>query len=341
VNDQPAWRISILALTTAFIISLFAAGNQLATQPQTLEDCVERLARKAVALPHERRMPLVWTNHAALSEQCAENLRLVFAGRVEAAQVRVVQGESAPALHVSIEETPSQIVFTASVPAEGSANVVIEEMPRALVARDARPSNAIRLEKELLWQQETKILSATLPTSSTTGGKNMILLTEDALVIYAEEQQAWKPRTTKPLPPGSYQPQRSARGQLLLADENVSQVGILLPGRRCETKWTDDSPLSCSSSNAEMHQARLLVAQVCGTHTWWLRSDGTDWSSEDRLLLRNSLAANNAAPVAELNVPGPVFSISPGPDSGSATVVLRNVLTGNYEVYRVALACAN
>jgi hypothetical protein len=341
VNEQPAWRISILALTTALLISFLAVGNRLAAQPQTLEDCVERLARKAIALPHERRISLVWTNHAALSEQRLENLRMIFALRLEAAQVRLVQGESAPALHVSIEETPSQIVFTASVPVEGSTNVLIEEMPRALVARDARPSNAIRLEKELLWRQEARILSAALPATSAGGEKKMILLTEDALIIFGQEQQAWKLRATKPLPPGAYQPQRSARGQLLLADENISQVGILLSGRHCETNWADDSAVSCFSSNVEMHPERLLAAQACGTHTWWLRSDGTDWTAEDRLLLRNSGAANNAAPVVELNVPGPVFSISAGPDSGSAAVVLRNVVTGNYEVYRVALACAN
>src|ERR1700746_936727 len=164
VNEQPAWRISILALTTALFISFFAVGNRLAAQ--TLEDCAERLARKAIALLHERRMSLVWTNHAALSDQRVENLRMIFVSRLEAAQVRLVQGESAPALHVSIEETPSQIVFTASVPVEGSTNVLIEEMPRALVARDARPSNAIRLEKQLLWQQEARILSAALPPSS-------------------------------------------------------------------------------------------------------------------------------------------------------------------------------
>ncbi len=233
------------------------------------------------------------------------------------------------------------MIFTASVPAEGSSNVAIEEVARSFVASDARPSNAIRLEKELLRQQEAKILSAALSASSAGGEKRMMILTKDALVVYGEEQQAWKPRATKPLPPGSYQPQRSARGQLLLADENVSQVGILLPGRRCETNWTDESPVVCSFSNTEMHAARLLAAQACGTHTWWLRSDGTDWTAEDRLLLRNSGAANNAAPVAELSVPGPVVSISAGPDSGSATVVVRNVVTGNYEVYRVALACTN
>src|ERR1700739_3850626 len=235
VNEQPALRISSLAFTTVFIIGLMAACIPIAAQPQTLEVCVERLARKAAALPHERRMSLVWTNHAALSGQRAENLRLVFSARLEAEQVRLVQGEAAPALHVSIEETPSRIVFTASVPTEGGSNVAIEEVARVFAAGDAQPSNAIRLEKELLWQQETKILSAALPASSADSDKKMILLTEDALAVYSETQEVWKLQSMKPLPPGAIQPRRFARGQLLLADENISQVAILLPGRRCET----------------------------------------------------------------------------------------------------------
>jgi hypothetical protein len=343
VNEQPSRRISSLALTTVFIIGLIAACVPIAAQPQpqTLEDCVERLARKAVALPHERRMSLVWTNHAALSDQRAENLRLEFAAKLEAAQVRLVQGEAAPALHVSIEETPSHIVFTASVPGEGSSNVAIEEVARAFVAGDARPSNAIRLEKELLWQQETKILSAALPASSADSEKKMILLTEDALAVYGAAQGSWMLRTTKRLPPGTSQPQRFARGQLLLADENISQVGILLPGRRCETNLADDAPIACVTANTEIHPGRLLAAPACAMQTWWLRSDGTDWTSEDRLMLRNSGATSTAAPTAELSVPGPVLSIGAGANAGSATAVVRNVSTGNYEVYRVALACAN
>src|SRR5258707_1480673 len=343
VNEQPAWRISSLAFTRTFIFLFIGACVPIVAlpQPQTLEDCVERLARKVVALPHERRMSLAWTNHAALSEQRAENLRVVFVSRLEALQVRLVQGEAAPALRVSIEETPSQIVFTASVPAEGSSNVVIEEVARGFVSSDARPSNAIRLEKELLWQQETRILSAALPASSADGEKRMILLTDDALVVYGEAQGSWTVRITKRLPPGASQPQRSARGQLLLADENISQVGVLLPGRHCETNWADDSPIACSAANTEIHAGRLLTAPACGAQTWWLKSDGTDWTSEDRMLLRNSGAASNAAPTAELSVPGAVFSIGAGADVGSATAVVRNVATGNYEVYRVALACAN
>src|SRR6267143_4694467 len=102
VNDQPARRIPLLAYTIAFIISLVPVGDSIFAQSQTLEDCVERLARKAVALPHERRMSLIWTNHAALSEQRAENLRALFAARLEGAQARLVQAEAAPAQLVSI-----------------------------------------------------------------------------------------------------------------------------------------------------------------------------------------------------------------------------------------------
>src|SRR5260370_5929405 len=303
VNDQPARRIPLLAYTIAFIISLVPVGDSIFAQPQsqTLEDCVEELARKAVALPHERRMSLIWTNHAALSEQRAENLRAVFAARLEGAQVRLVQGEAAPALLVSIEQTPSQIVFTATVPAEGGTNVAIEEAARPLVARDARPSNVLRLEKELRWQQEAKILSAVLPAMSAGDEKTMIVLAEDALVIYSEEQGAWNLRTTKLLPPGTNQRQRSARGQLIIADENSSQVGILLPGRPCEKNWTDDSAVACASSNTEMHAARLLAAPACGPHTWWLRRDGPDLTNGDRRTLLNSAAPSKPPPAPELN----------------------------------------
>jgi hypothetical protein len=72
-----------------------------------------------------------------------------------------------------------------------------------------------------------------------------------------------------------------------------------------------------------------------------LKSDTTDWTAEDRLLLRASVAGKDLAPVAEVNVPGPVQAISTGGDAASAGVVVRNVSTGNYEVYRVALSCAN
>jgi hypothetical protein len=305
-----------------------------------LEEAIERLARKAIALPHEHRMTLAWTNHATLSEQRLERLRELFVTQLEAAQVRLVQGEAAPALRVSIEQTPSRIVFCALVPAEGSANGVIEEIARSLVGIDARPSIVVRLEKALLWQQEAKILSAALRAHAHGEGRALMLLTEDALQIFSEEQAGWKLQVTKSIP-GTKQSPRTARGQIIVAEENAERVGILFPGKRCEANLLDDSAISCGAGGLDWPAERLLALPMCGTQTWWLKSDGTDWTTEDRLLLRNSGAAKEAAPLAALNVPGPVLSIGAGPDLGGAVAVTRNVVTGNYEVYRVALACAN
>jgi hypothetical protein len=343
VNYQLARRFSVVALTAVSFYSqfIFAAGQPKFAQPQaqTLEECVERLARRAAALPHERRMVLIWTNHAGLSEQRAENLHNIFAAKLEGAQIRLVQGEAAPGLRVSIELTPSQIVISASVPSEGGNNVVMEQMTRELAGRVERPASSIRLEKELLWQQETKILSAALSVDADAKQKKMFVLTEDSLLAYGDENGSWKLLTTKPLP-GPKQPPRAARGQLLVAEETPGRVEVLLPGRRCNANLVEDSPITCVGVNAEWHAGHLLALPACGTQTWWLVSAGTDWNSEDRVFLRAPGSTSNATAVAEINVPGPVHSIGAGAGA-SAAVVVHNIATGNYEVYRVALACAN
>jgi len=344
VNYLLVRRFLVVALIAVFSFSIFVftAGNPIFAQPQSqmLEESIERLARKAAALPHERRMSLVWTNHAAISEERLETLRGVFVGRLEAAQIRLVQGETAPALRVFVEQTPSQIVIIALVPAEGSSNVVMEQVARALAEAEERPASPVRIEKELLWQQETKILSAALQASSQMSEKKLMVLQEETLLVYHEEQGSWKLLKTK-FVPGPRQAPRVARGQLLVAEGNPEQAIVLLPGRRCEANLADDLPMACAAAGSEWRAGRLLATPACGTQTWWLKSDGTDWNSEDRLQLRNSGAGSNALPVAELGVTGPVFSIGAGADGASAAVVVRNISTGNYEVYRVGLACGN
>jgi hypothetical protein len=217
---------------------------------------------------------------------------------------------------------------------------VIEEVSRLLAGNDQPVKSSLRLQKELVWQQETRILSVALSRVADDVAKRMVVLTEDALLEYSEEHGNWQLRETKALPQPR-QPPRGARGQLLFADDNLERVGILLPGRRCEANLSDESPVACAAANAEWPAGRLLALPACGAQTWWLKSDTTDWTAEDRLLLRASVGGKDVAPVAEANVPGPVQAISAGGDAASAGVVVRNISTGNYEVYRVALSCAN
>jgi hypothetical protein len=341
VNKKLARRSLLVAVAcVVFFFILNLMMGPVAARPDALEDGVERLAKKAAALPHERRMSLVWTSHAALTEQRVERLRAAFAAQMEAGQVRFVDGETAPALRVAIEQTPTQFVFTATVPGEGSTSVAIEEVARSMAGIDASPGNSVRLEKEFVWQQETKILSAALLAVGTDGGKRLAVLTDETLLIYGGAPGNWKLENSKALP-GPRQAQRSARGQLMLAEDRSGQVGILLPGRRCEASVADDSPVACANVTADWPSGRLMALASCGRQAWWLKSDGVDWTSNDRLLLRNIGAGREAAAVAELDVAGPVISISAGENAGDAAVVVRNLRSGNYEVYRVALACGD
>lgn len=331
----------VVACVLFFLFSNFVIDMRVAARPDALEDGVERLAKKAAALPHERRMSLVWTNHAAaLSEQRAERLRAAFAAQMEtSAQVRFVQGEMAPALRVAIEQTPTQIVFTATIPGEGATNVAIEEMARAAMGIEIVAHSNVHLKKELLWRQEAKILSgAMLAESEQSSEKRLAVLTEEALQVYSGEPGNWKLEFTKALP-GPRQAQRSARGQLMIGEDSNGRVGILLPGRRCEASVADDSAVACTNATPEWPPGRLIAPPSCVVQTWWLKSEGVDWSTEDRLLLRNAGAGKEV--VAELSVGGPVISISAGDAAGNAAVVIRDLGSGDYEVYRVAVACSD
>jgi hypothetical protein len=225
------------------------------------------------------------------------------------------------------------------VPAEGSSNVVIEELERARAGMEDGGGNHVRLEKELLWQQETRILSAALlPAAADGGEKRLAVLTEDALQVYGGAAGNWKIENSKTLPSPRV-PQRSARGQVMVAEDKSGQIGILLPGKGREASVADDSAVACRASSVEWPAGRLIATPNCGTQRWWLRSDSGDFASEDRLLLRNPENGKNAASVAELGIAGPVISIAAGESAGSATVTARNLSTGNYEVYRLAVAC--
>jgi len=199
VKNQPARRVSRVAISRVllFPILIFVACEVMNAQPQALEDAVERLAQKAVALPHEHRMSLIWSNHSGLSEQRVEHLRALFVGQLSSAQVHIVQGEAAPALRVMIEQTPSRMVLTASVPAEGSVRVVMEEVARSLAGSEEKAATPARLEKELVWTQERKILSAALLSESGDSERQMVLLMEEALLIYSRRRGAGSCRRRK------------------------------------------------------------------------------------------------------------------------------------------------
>ena len=80
---------------------------------------------------------------------------------------------------------------------------------------------------------------------------------------------------------------------------------------------------------------------ACG-HSWEVLVSGPgDWTEPDRIQLYQ-IANRQASAVGEpLQFPGPILSMWPSADSGSARVVFRNLQTGMYEASIVSISCSN
>jgi hypothetical protein len=62
---------------------------------------------------------------------------------------------------------------------------------------------------------------------------------------------------------------------------------------RCDGRFAQ---VGCANVTTEWPGGRLLALPSCGAQTWWLKSDGVDWTEEDRLLLRSAGAGGKQRP---------------------------------------------
>ncbi len=278
-----------------------------------------------------------WNNQEAVSEARSQQMKSAF---VEELQNK--QGDSSAqtnncAVSVFLERTPAQIVIVADVDNGGGKQYLFAAIPRAGFLADSGSSSTPRLEKELFWQQSERILDALILRGENGVSDRLVILQKDVLSVYEKQTGNWKLLQSKPLGEATVI-QRAPRGELSFSLEQPDRLKVVFAGKSCQTTLNDASPLNCQQST-ESARTGMLLASTCDSRVWWLRSDGGDSTMPDRLELVNSSLPQTQSPAAELPTPGPVISISSGEALRADTAVVFNLLTGNYEVYRIALAC--
>jgi len=301
---------------------------------------VRELARRVSAeLPRNKVSCMNWTNHEAVSEARSQQWKGMFA---EESQIKA--GDSSPAspgncaVNVDLHKTPTQIVLTAEVENGGNdKGRLFAAISRAGIPVESVGASTPRMEKELLWQQRERILDAIFVRGANGATDRLIVLQKDALVVYERQGAEWKASLTKPLSEASMT-QRAPRGEIYYSLDQPDRVKIVFAGKSCQANLSDASPFNCQAGSEAARTGMLLIS-TCDSGTWWLRADGGDLTMPDRLELVQPSAQKTEASVAELPVPGPVLSISSGEGLQADTAVAFNLATGNYEVYRVALAC--
>ena len=84
-----------------------------------------------------------------------------------------------------------------------------------------------------------------------------------------------------------------------------------------------------------------VLAPLCDPAGWKVVSDGRDWTAPEALQVVPVGSARQGSAAMLTELPGPILNVNGEQNPASALVVTRNLRSGNYEVYRITLACGN
>jgi hypothetical protein len=329
-------RAAVFLCLFLAIVFLCAATPSRA---DSLDDTARALARKVAAVPQrERRFFLSWQNHSSLADEHSEALKESFTDEIGGENLAQKQESGAPGLQVSIEETPALYVLIANVPAANGEVTRMARFARATLTSNGTSGTPLRLLKELIWQQQEPILDAVETGEDPNKLGPLLVLNRDGLSLYRRENDRWELQDSKRIPV-SDKAMRAPRGEIRFSLGTEKQDSIALPSQSCDVAIAEKIELNCQGVSHPWREG-MFLASPCDRSVWWLRSESGDWSVPDRLLLSNPSLPKSAPSGAELDLPGPSLSISTGRRMQSDTTVVFNLSTGNYEVYRITLACA-
>jgi hypothetical protein len=306
----------------------------------SLDDAARGLARKVVAVAQrESRFFLSWQNHSSLGEEHSQSLKDFFTDEIGGRNLIEKQEPGTHVLQVSIEETPAYYVLVANVPTENGEVTRISKFVRATLPSAGVSGVQHRLLKELIWQQQEPILDAVEIGEDSSKLGPLLILNRDNLSLYHRAVDHWELQDAKRIP-AMEKATRVPRGEIRFSLGSEKQDSIVLPNQSCDLAVAEKIELNCRGSSHPWREG-MFLASPCDRVAWWLHAEQGDWSMPDRLLLRNPSLPKTAPSGAELDLPGPSVSISSGRRMQSDTAVVFNLSTGNYEVYRITLACAN
>jgi hypothetical protein len=214
----------------------------------------------------------------------------------------------------------------------------------------------INVTRKLLWTQAEPMLDILLVDSDS----ELLVLSADKVVGYRLMGDKWTPAATaslllpRPLP-------RDPRGRL---EATAGGFAVFLPVATCNGAWNPELKLTCDSGIANwpgtfgthwVADRNVLegdattpgfegwgsdwasIADPCGAGTVVIASSpDTEHDSVRVYLIRDG----QPNPVSDpLPLPGPVTALWQAEAPRQATMVVRNLQTGQYEASRLALAC--
>jgi hypothetical protein len=307
---------------------------------ESLEDAAHELAMKVCVAAHKQPVKVAWRESPQSSGYFSDRPKKAFLDQISACGMEAAENADAPILTVTMQVTPTKVLLIASSAEAVSPQIYVIEVPRAslFVRRETAP--APQLKQELLWQQEKPIQSALEWQDPTTGARFLFLLSETLFMRFDFENGVWKWMDSAQFLPVGRRPR--AEEVSLFYSHAKGGVELLLGRKVCDLDRTPQFSYTCTGTEAGDRTAELSSA--CDEPPGYLVTGKGDYTQTDRITLAS--AAGAAATADEtyrgsVDMPGPVLDISVAENAKAAAAVVKNLSTGNYEVYRITAVCSN
>jgi hypothetical protein len=320
-------------------------ANPSAPREDALLDGITALANEVLAIRDVRGpLRIDWHNDSSLSPDQSAPLQREFSARLSAIRGLLTEDAAAPPLRIFLRDTPTQLLAIARVPAGEGEQVRIVQLSRTAFSAQDLPPPTPFLRKQLLWRQREPVLDA---AERPVGAANLlVVLGRETLWTYDSSRDPVQLQAVTRIP-GAVHFSRSLNARLRFSREDDLHFTAELPGKTCSGNIADRIVFECipadqrfsnskRSPSAPSNLAELTAP--CDLTRWTLSSDEGDWSKPDHLFLHNN--RNTAAGrIAALDLPGPLLTLDISPQGLSTVAVVLNLTTGEYDIYRLALAC--
>jgi len=336
-SDRPPLVPLCFLLIILVVSPHLSAQTQPAAQVATLGDALQQLADRVAAIPNLRGPVRVqFFQEGAFAAETGKDWQEAFRKGLEKSRLSVTEDAGATLLRVGLAETPTELVLSAGVRVNDIEEMRFVTLPRTTFHAANLPVVPVRIEKQLVFQSADRILDAAVYVEGKESG--LLLLAyrgTDLSVIKTDGSGA--SRQFASLAAAGVRTARDLRGEVSAAGNEAT---VTLPGRSCRVGWATAEDVNCGGAKPAWRTA-VVLTPTCDSGGWKLSADGADWSAADLLQVAPDGAGRKGSAALLSDFPGPILSIAAAEIPAAALVVTRNLRTGNYEVYKVTLACGN
>jgi hypothetical protein len=353
-RGMPMMGADRLSFSRRALLLLFLMRVPSAVWPASLEESAKEFARKIVAaLPARENVSCEIRNISTLRP--GEFVRVEQTIRTELQSQGVcvsTTGGAAIDVTVTLSENWKEFVWTAEIRQGDASHSVVLGVSRGIETRGSTNAMHVTVRSEKFWEGPERILDAAA-ISSGSAKSWLVLLQPSTLTI--EDLQTGSFGTVDV---SSVQPlSRDSRGQLggqqgdaiwfstalqmCSVNLDIRSLGECLPKDASSGPTPGRYPmlmdLTPASPPAPGKGIGLVISPVCGGTNQFLATSARDYTQTDSLQVFQAEPNGPVAMSAELGFPGPIVALHTAPDAPRA--VVRNLATGNYEAYRLAISC--